>query len=182
MEMELRTAVETVCKTDSLAVASENTRTRNLRGGVTVSYVNSLENAVDALVENGFEAKAQNGSASVTIGGPERPFTAVLRISDETKQLLINCQLGVIGDFAEDQLAALALAALDMNTFIQPYAFAIISDTDTAGLDDETQWPLVLTDSMPLGDLSPAELVANMDSLIQALISSRSVLEIGLGK
>ncbi len=147
-----------------------------------MTYVNTLENAVDALVENGFDAKRQDGFVSVNIGGPDRPFTAVLRFSGDTRQLLINCQLGVIGDFAEDQLAALALAALDMNTFIQPYAFAIISDTDDTELDDETQWPLVLTDSMPVGDLSTEELVANMDTLIQALISSRSVLEIGLGK
>lgn len=182
MDLQTTTAIDTVCLTDTLAVASAHKRAGTYEGGMTVSYVDTLDDVVDTLVKSGFDAKKHDGFVSVAIGGPDSPFPAVLRISEETNQLLINCQLAKIGDFAEDQLAVLSLAALDMNTCIRPYAFAIISDTDDAELGDETQWPLVLTDSLTLGDLSSNELVDSMESLIQALIASRSVLEIGLNQ
>ncbi len=36
-------------------------------------------------------------------------------------------------------------------------------------LDDEEKWPIVLTDSLPLGDLSDQELIASVESLWSAL-------------
>lgn len=175
----METLVEKAVKTD--------TKSLDVSAGIPhkgdiVSNICTLESAEQVLLENGFDAKMKDGFLAINIGGPERPFTGAISLSPDSKQLLVNCQLGVLGDFSENQLAAMALAALDMNTYIQPFAFAIVSDADDAELDDEMKWPLVLTDSMPLGDLSAEELISSMDALIQALVSSRSVLEIGLGQ
>ena len=97
-------ALETgISDTDYSSVLGENPCE-----GEIVSSICTLDAAEEALVENGFDAKIEDGFLAVNIGGPERPFTAVLRIAPDNKELLINCQLGVIGDFDESQLAAMA--------------------------------------------------------------------------
>ncbi len=140
----------------------------------------TVEQVAQVLEENGYATQTEEAAVYTGIGGSENPFTAVLNICDE--DLVITCQVAKLGDLNEDSVAAAAIAALDANTRVRPYAYALISDADDVDLDDETQWPLVLTDSMPLGDLSSGELMANMDALWQAIAASREVLEIGLGR
>ena len=72
--------------------------------GEIVSNICTLNEAENALIENGFDAKMEDGFLAVNIGGPERPFTAVLSMSPNNKELLINCQLAVIADFDENQI------------------------------------------------------------------------------
>ncbi|OVE81396.1 hypothetical protein BVY04_03455 [bacterium M21] len=147
-----------------------------------VNTITTLAETADVLLKNGFKTELNTDFVITQIGGEENPFSAILSINNEDKQLLITCKLAVINDFDEDHIAAMALAALDMNTCIRPFAFAIISDTDNPELDDAGKWPLVLTDSMPLGDLCDEDLIATMDALIEAIVASRGVLEIGLGQ
>ncbi len=144
--------------------------------------INSLDQVAQVLEQNGYAVQLEEDAVYTGVGGSENPFTAVLSINDTTRQLLINCQLATLGDLEEEVLTATALAALDANTRVCPYAYAIISEADDPDLDNEQKWPLVLTDSMPLGGLSDDELMANIDSLWQAIAASREVLEIGLGK
>ncbi len=147
-----------------------------------VNAISTLEHVQDSLEKNGYPVARENGCVMVQVGGTDSPFTAVLGINPDNRELMITCKLADIGDFDDDNIAAMALAALDINTCIRPYALAIISDTDDPDLDDEHRWPLVLTDSLALGDLCEDELAASMDALIQAIVTSRSVLEIGLGQ
>lgn len=144
--------------------------------------IKSLDDVADILLDYGFPMEKPNGTILTQVGSADNPFPTVIRINPEGSQIFITCRLGVLGDFSDDNIAAMALAALDINTCIRPFAFAIVSDTDDPELDDERYWPLVLTDSMPLGDLSSTELVAAMDALLQAVVTSRGVLEIGLGR
>ncbi len=144
-----------------------------------ITKMGSLEQVAQGLASLGYEAELQEGSIFAKIGGTEKPFTALLT-KDERGELVITCQLAKLGDLREEDLPKVFLAALDANTKTRPYALAIISDADDATLDKEEEWPLVLTDSVPLGDLSSEELKAAMDNLLSALITSRDVLEAGL--
>ncbi len=74
-----------------------------------------------------------------------------------------------MGDIKEEELPKVLFSLLDYNTIIRPYAFAVISAAENPDLDDEEKWPLVLTDSLPLGDLSDQELIASVESLWSAL-------------
>ena len=74
------------------------------------------------------------------------------------------------------------VACLDINTQIRPYAFATITASDNPDLDDPDSWPIVLTDSLPIGDLSDEELTTSIDSLWSALVAGAEVLRIGIGQ
>ena len=146
--------------------------------------INTLEQVADILETLGYEVELHAHSVLTKIGGSENPFFAVLTIAEASKELIITCQLATLGDINEneDGLLKFTISALDVNTSIRPFAFAIISDTDDSALDNEQQWPIVLTDSLPLGDLSERELEAGMRSLLAALAASSDVLRIGLVK
>jgi len=75
----------------------------------------------------------------------------------------------MMGDIKEEEMSKVLFALLDYNTMIRPYAFAVISVAEDPGLDDEEKWPIVLTDSLPLGDLSTEEVTAAVESLWSAL-------------
>ena len=74
-----------------------------------------------------------------------------------------------MGDIKEEEIPNVLFTLLDYNTMVRPYAFAVISATEDPELDDEAKWPIVLTDSLPLGDLSDQELIASVESLWSAL-------------
>ncbi len=143
--------------------------------------IESLTQVADVLLDQGYEAELNPDAVFVKIGGSEAPFTAVVTTGDDGKSLSITCQLAKLGDFPEGNTPNFMLAALDANTAIRPYAFAIISDSDDENLDEPEDWPVVLTDSLTLGDLCAEELMASVDNLWSALAASRPVLEIGLG-
>ena len=144
--------------------------------------LDTLEQVAEALTALGYEAELQNdGAVFVKVGGSEKPFTLILTTDNAGGELVFTCQLGTMGDIQDEKAADFMLAALDANTITRPYAFAIISDSDDPSLDDEEQWPIILTDTVPLGDLSADELNAAMDSLWAALAAARPVLETGLG-
>jgi hypothetical protein len=117
----------------------------------------------------------------VMVGGTTDPFTAVITPAVEDASLVINCQLARMGDFPEGNTGSFMLAALDANSRIRPYAFAVLTDSDDPSLDDPADWPVVLTNRIPLGDLSEGEVVVAMGNLWEAVLGSKSVLEIGLG-
>jgi hypothetical protein len=145
----------------------------------TVAKINTLEQAAQGLVTLGYDVEPRESSVFVKVGGSGKPFTAVMTIN-EKRELVITCQLAKLGDFKEENLPNVLLAALDANTRTRPFALAAITDADDPQLDQEEKWPLVLTNSVPLGDLSTGELKAAMDALWQALVTSREVLEAGL--
>ena len=148
---------------------------------MTTKNIANLTQVAEALESAGYEAICHDGAVHTKVGGMQKPFTAVLTINADRNALVITCQLARLGDIPEDNISTFAVAALDANSRISPFAFATLTASDNPELDEPQQWPVVLTDSIPLGDLSPGELEAAMDSLWSALAESRDVLEAGIG-
>src|SRR5207245_582859 len=98
------------------------------------------------LEKQGYAPQASNDSVFVPVGGTSAPYTAAFTFS-KAGQLQITCQLALIGDFPEAQLGQLALAALDANMQISPFAFAVIGATEGNEVDIHKA-PLVLIDTV----------------------------------
>lgn len=128
------------------------------------------------LEHHGYVPKVSGDSVFVPIGGGDAPYTAAFTFNHKG-QLQITCQLAVLGDFPESKLAEMSLAALDANTQISPYAFAIIGASE--GDVDIHRCPLVLIDTLPVSDLSAEEVTFSLDKLLEALTFSRSLLKMG---
>jgi len=129
----------------------------------------SLEQIEEVLESAGYETLRDENGVVMKIGGKSAPFTAVFTIDEGQNQIIINCQIARMGDIKEEEMPHVLFALLDYNTMIRPYAFAVISATEDPDLDEEEDWPIVLTDSLPLGDLSSEELITAVESLWSAL-------------
>jgi len=133
---------------------------------------------LEQLLENhGYLPKVSGDTVFVPIGATKSPYTAAFTFS-KNDQLQITCQLARLGDFSEDKLPQVSLAALDANTQISPYAFAVIGASE--GDVDIHTCPLVLIDTLPTGDLSAEEVLFSLDKLLEALTFSTSILKLGL--
>ena len=131
--------------------------------------ISSLEEIEDVLESAGYETIRDEDGVLMKIGGKSVPFTSVFTIDGSQKQVIINCQIARMGDIKEEEMPKVLFTLLDYNTLVRPYAFAVISAAEDPGLDDEETWPIVLTDSLPLGDLSSEELLSSVESLWSAL-------------
>jgi hypothetical protein len=138
--------------------------------------INSPELLEKLLEQHGYTPKVSGNSVFVPIGGLDVPYTASFAF-DNKGQIQVTCQLAVLGDFPEHSLAELSVAALDANTQISPYAFAIIGASE--GEVDVHKCPLVLIDTLLCADLSAEEVLYSVDKLLQALTFSREILKIG---
>ncbi|HEV7406260.1 MAG TPA: hypothetical protein VGO11_25150 [Chthoniobacteraceae bacterium] len=132
------------------------------------------------LEKQGYAPHVSADSVFVPIGGSAAPYTAAFTFS-KTGQLQITCQLALLGDFPEAELGKLALAALDANMQISPYAFAVIGAAEGAEVDIHKA-PVVLIDTLLTADLNEVEVGYSLDRLLQALTNSRGILKLGLGK
>lgn len=111
-------------------------------------------------------------------------FPVIVTINTRS-ELVISCQIAKLGAIQEDRLTEFAFAALDANSRLSPFAISIITEADSpmpANKDEneEKNYPIVLVDNIPLGDLSKDELRKAFESLHAALIGSREVLEAGM--
>jgi hypothetical protein len=131
--------------------------------------ISSLEQIETLLESTGYETIRNEDGVGMKIGGKSAPFTAVFTIDEGQNQVIINCQIARMGDIKEEEMSNILFTLLDYNTLVRPYAFAVISAAEDPGLDDEEKWPIVLTDSLPLGDLSSEEIIASVESLWSAL-------------
>ena len=132
--------------------------------------ISSLEQIEAVLESSGYETVRDDDGVVMKIGGTSVPFTSVFTIDEGQNQVIINCQIARMGDIKEEELSKVLFSLLDYNTMVRPYAFAVISATEDPDLDDEEKWPIVLTDSLPLGDLSSDEIIASVESLWSALL------------
>jgi hypothetical protein len=144
--------------------------------------INTLEQAAAALEKHGYQVVTGDNVVYMTIGGKHKPFVAVIS-QNKKNELVISCQVAKVGDFEEDNFAAVLFSLLDLNTEIRPYAFGILTNLEDPTVEDSIEaFPVVLTDSMPLGDLCECELYSSMDSLLLALQTSKDALKQGLKK
>lgn len=145
--------------------------------------IKTLDQVAEELEVQGYKIRLiPDEAVMMDVGGAENPFIAVITLDAVANQFVVTCQLAELGDLDEELSAQFMLAALDANTMVRPYAFAVISDSDDAALDAAEKWPIVLTNSLPIGDLSSGELNTAMDQLWQALTASGPVLKLGLSK
>jgi hypothetical protein len=133
----------------------------------------------EVLEKQGYVPQVSTDSVFVPIGGSEAPYTAAFTFT-KNGLLQITCQLALLGDIAEAKLGEVALAALDANTQISPYAFALIGAS--TGEVDEKRSPIVLIDTVPTSDLNEGEVTFALDRLLEALTASRGILKLGLSK
>ncbi|MCK5804686.1 MAG: hypothetical protein KAI66_17745 [Lentisphaeria bacterium] len=130
--------------------------------------LDSLKSIAEALESLGYECNAGAQAVRTKVGGSDAPFVAVLTIN-ERNELVINCQLGLFGQVCDAE--KFMLVALDANTRTVPYAIGLVTDADNPEFNDESEWPIVLTDSLPLGNFSLPELAIALDSLLQAILT-----------
>ncbi len=114
-------------------------------------------------------------SVCITVGDADAPHTAAFTFLEN--ELRITCQIAVLGDFAENQLAHFCLAALDANMQISPYAFAIIGASE--GESEVSHCPVVLTDTLLTEDLNDVEIAFSLDKLLEALTHGKDIIAAG---
>lgn len=144
-----------------------------------MSNIENLEQVSEVLENLGYKVLHNDNAVHIAIGGTKNPFVAVATIGDD-KKLAITCQVAKLGDLREEDIPAVQFILLDANTLIRPFAFGILTGSDNPELNDASDFPIVLTDSLPLGDLCSNELASSMDSLLVALKASDEALRIGL--
>lgn len=145
----------------------------------TISNMNTLEDILSGLESLGYIGELQENAIAVFPLGRDNRFPAVLTIDGEGNKVSITCQVATLGQFKEDDIPSLFAKALDENSIIAPYAYALLTSSDGEE-NDASGWPLVLIDSIPLGDFSLSELDSSISSLITALTNSvSSVFEAG---
>ena len=124
------------------------------------------------LEARGHAAHLSASSVCIAVGDADWPLTAAFTFLEN--ELRITCQLAVLGDFAEAQLAQFCLAALDANMQISPYAFAIIGASETEA--EASQCPVVLTDTLLTADLNDDEMNFSLNRLLEALVHGKDLI------
>lgn len=127
----------------------------------------TLRSLQNVLTELGYDATLNDESISLKIN---EQFPLV--ITENDGEFTFSCQVAELADVPDDDLAKFALAALDANQRIRPFAFSILTDGDGETI------PVVLIDSIPTLDLDRSEVDRIMLKLHSALISSRLVFEV----
>jgi len=143
--------------------------------------INSSEKVMKVLASMGYESEAVECGVRFGIGDTENAFPVVILIDD--KDMIINCEIAKWGEIssnvAEDMKDAFFLGLLDINTQILPYSVAVVSNIDGEE-DDRDSWPVVLIDSMPIGDISEDELRSSIQSLMKALHTAKDLFSVVL--
>ena len=147
--------------------------------------INALADCVVALRDMGFHARLDEDGESVTGGisitidddpGNDDKKDFIFMLTENDGNLQFNCQLCTIGDLPDEETAtigkeaktdAMAWVFLAVNTEIQPFSVGLINPD---GVLDETD-VLVLTNSVPLGDLNRDEFQSAMDGLRRGLVA-----------
>jgi hypothetical protein len=141
-------------------------------------HIATLVEVHETLLSLGYQSAFQNSSVAVKVGGLDKPFVAVITHNQSTNHFQITCLVTKLGQIDEDNLTHFAIAALDANSRIVPFAFALLTEATSTKANKVEDWPVVLVHAIPVGDLSRGELDSAMKSLVAALIASANVLEL----
>ncbi|MCD6436578.1 MAG: hypothetical protein J7L15_09410 [Clostridiales bacterium] len=138
-----------------------------------MDIIKSLDDVVNVLSGLGYSVTRQDQCVSVAVGNVSSPFPAIITIEDNS--LSVTCEVAKKCNINKEVEIDFLWGMADINTDICPYALAVISEDV-----HEDRWPIVLIDSMPIGDLSEEELESSMDSLLFALLSIKDLFQAGL--
>lgn len=131
--------------------------------------IQTLRDVASELELLAYDVKLTDNAVLVNANG----FATV--ITQAPSSFVINTQIATLGDVGEDNLTQFFGAILDANTRIHPFAFGILTAEDT-GEQDEGSWPVVLIDSLPIGDLSTDELDRSFQALLSGILNSEAIL------
>lgn len=144
--------------------------------------VKSLIDVEKVLSEHGFKSTLNENNVLVKVGSAESPFPCVITMDETT--VTICCEIDTLGRLKEKvdpfMKEDIYLAMLDLNTQTLPYAFSILSDIDGEEEDNKEDWPIVLINSIPVGDISDEELLVAMRSLISALQVAKNMYNVSV--
>ena len=146
--------------------------------------MNDIKTLVDVeriLAEQGYKPQLNENSVAVPVGSESAPFPCII-LMDETN-LTISCEITTWGQMTskitDEMKEDFFLSLLDMNSQTLPYAFSVLTDIDGEG-DDRESWPVVLIDSLAVGDISQDELLSSMRSLSAALLTAKNLFDVSL--
>lgn len=146
-----------------------------------MNNIKILADVEKVLAEHGYNPTLNESSVTLPIGAEGSPFPCIILI-DETN-LTISCEIGTWGNLQERVSPKMRdefyLAMLDLNTQTLPYAFAVLTDIDGED-EDKSTWPVVLIDSMPVGDISENELLESLRSLLAALQTASNLYNVSV--
>ncbi len=137
---------------------------------------------VERILEaQGYKAQLNENNVMVHVGSETSPFPCVIMMDDTN--LTISCEIATWGSMTErispEMQEDFFLGMLDMNSQTLPYAFSVLTDIDGEG-DERSSWPVVLIDSLPVGDISESELLSAMTSLNAALLTAKNLFDVSL--
>lgn len=143
--------------------------------------IKTLNDVERVLSEHGYKPTLNENSVTLPMGAEGSPFPCII-LMDNTN-LTVSCEIdtwgklqGRIDPAMRDEIF---LAMLDLNTQILPYAFAVLTDIDGED-EDKSTWPVVLIDSMPVGDISEPELLESLRALMAALQTVKSLYNVNV--
>ncbi len=145
--------------------------------------IQTLQDVVDVLTEHGYTPTLAENKVTLPIGSAESPFPCII-LMDET-YLTVFCEIDTYGNMmsrvSEEDREDFLVAMLDLNSQMNSYAFTVMSDIDDpdAG-EDKGNWPVALINSVPIGDLSEAELLESMRALQAALLTAKSLFTVSV--
>jgi hypothetical protein len=143
--------------------------------------IKTLADIERVLSEHGYTPSLNDGSVTLPIGAEGSPFPCVILMDDTN--LTISCEIDTWGNLQKrvtpDMKDDLYLAMLDLNTQTLPYAFAVLTEIDGEE-DDQSSFPVVLIDSMPVGDISDDELLSSLSSLLAALQTASNLYNVSV--
>lgn len=145
--------------------------------------IQTLQNVVDVLTEHGYAPVLNENNVSVPVGSEDSPFPCVI-LMDKT-YLTVVCEIDTYGNMmsrvADEDREDFLLAMMDLNSQMNSYAFTVMSDIDDpdAG-ENKDDWPVALVNSVPIGDLSEAELLEGMRALQAALLTAKSLFSVSV--
>ena len=129
--------------------------------------IRSLAQCKEAL-DGIFESDLDDDTLCVFMLGREQQPVCLSMANEDTK-INIVFKIGSAEDLSRESLFML----LDANSRVNPYAFAIVTAADSDEFEDyEQDVPLILIDSVPVGDLCREELIRAIEDLKVALMQS----------
>ena len=141
--------------------------------------INSSGKVMKVLTSMGYRSEAIECGVRFGIGDTGNAFPVVIFIGD--KEMIITCEIARLGEVysqvSADMKEEFLLGLLDINTQILPYSVALNSDIDGEE-EDRDLWPVVLIDSMPMGDISEDELRSSIQSLMKALHTTKDLFSV----
>jgi hypothetical protein len=137
--------------------------------------INSISQAAVVLSENQYAATDKGDFVSVLMGNRTNPVQAIVTIVE--KEMFIVCELAKVGNIRSKDFNKATLTMLCNNNAVLPYGFDIETGSDNRKKDKAEDWPIVLINSVPLGDLSKDELLTAFDKLSSALVTAAKIIK-----